>query len=106
LRHLLDHYPENDTRKPETDRSIIYLETETTHRAAKGSNATKKLKAPNDQAEMLSIAEHQLKRSHKSIGSVMRYLVHALLTPNLGIVLMPDEFVLGESNYYYVMITI
>jgi hypothetical protein len=91
---------------PETDRSIIHLETEITHRAEEGGNARQKWKSPNDQDEMLSIAAYQLKRIHKSIESVMRYLVHALLTPKSDTVLMPDEFMPGESNYYYVMITI
>jgi hypothetical protein len=106
LGHLLAHYPRDGAQTPETDRSITHLEQETKHRAVGDDNTTQKSEPPNDHTEMLSIAEYQLKRVHRAIESVVRYLVHALLTQKSDTVLMPDDFVPGESNYYYVMITL
>jgi hypothetical protein len=55
---------------------------------------------------MLDIAKAQLDRIHGHIEGVVRFLVNALLEPSSDTPLMPDDFVPGESNYYYVMITL
>ncbi len=103
--HLFEHYPKYVTHIPKTDESIIDLKLEIQNNADDGND--RQPKHPNDRIyEMLSIAEYQLKRVHKSIESIMRYLIQALLTPKPDTILMPDDFVPGESNYYYVMITI
>ena len=103
--HLFEHYPGYVTHTPKTDESITDLESEIKVRV-ENDNA-KPPKHSNDQIEeMMLIAEYQLKRVHKSIESVTRYLIQALLTPKLDTILMPDDFVPGESNYYYVIITL
>ncbi|RYP48275.1 hypothetical protein DL768_005828 [Monosporascus sp. mg162] len=46
-------------------------------------------------------------RIRHTIGSIMAYLVRALLGPRRDEqILMPETYVSGESNYYYVMVTI
>lgn len=52
----------------------------------------------------------QMKRIKKSVEKIVRYLAKALLEPGLptkaNTYIMPDHHVAGESNYYYVMMTI
>ncbi len=48
----------------------------------------------------------QLSRLQENIENVIRYLVKALLDPSSCVPIMPDSHLPGESNYYYVMITI
>jgi hypothetical protein len=77
------------------------------YRAAEDGNTTLDLKFLNiDALKMLDIAEAQLHRIHGHIEGVVRFLVNALLEPSSDTPLMPDDVVPGESNYYYVMITL
>ncbi|GAB1319395.1 hypothetical protein MFIFM68171_09605 [Madurella fahalii] len=48
----------------------------------------------------------QRKRIRDCINLVVQYLVEALLSPGSDVALKPDTFVRGDSNYYYVMLTI
>jgi hypothetical protein len=64
-----------------------------------------------DSLYMLKIAKFQQKRIQRHIESVVRYLVKALLQPlepgsSTPTPLMPDHHIAGESNYFYVMMTI
>jgi len=56
--------------------------------------------------DMLRIAHAQSELIGSRIKRIMLYLVKALLEPGSSAVLMPENFVQGESNYYYVMITV
>jgi hypothetical protein len=56
--------------------------------------------------DMLRIADVQSKLIRKHIKRIISYLVKALLKPDSSAVLMPENSERGESNYYYVMITI
>jgi hypothetical protein len=55
---------------------------------------------------ILDLVEAQLSRIEVNIQNVTRYLFEAFLESGSSTILMPDEDVRGESNYYYVMITI
>lgn len=48
----------------------------------------------------------QHRRIHDYIDRVVLFLLEALLKPESDVVLRPDTFVRGDSNYYYVMLTI
>ena len=55
---------------------------------------------------MRKVAEFQLKRIKEHVESVVQYLVRAMLEPGSKTTVMPDCHIAGESNYFYVMITI
>lgn len=54
----------------------------------------------------MHILASQLNRIQKNIKSVIQFLVKVLLTSDSDTLLVPDTHVPGETNYYYVMITI
>ncbi|KAH8898616.1 hypothetical protein GQ53DRAFT_877592 [Thozetella sp. PMI_491] len=58
--------------------------------------------------EMYETADFQCTRIQAAIVGIVRYIVEALLRPGRSgeRTLMPDNFVPGESNYYYVMMTL
>jgi hypothetical protein len=62
-----------------------------------------------EKAQMKCI-KFQMDRIKSSVESIVRYLAKALLEPPLtgttNTRIMPDHKVAGESNYYYVMVTI
>ncbi|RYP68934.1 hypothetical protein DL770_008350 [Monosporascus sp. CRB-9-2] len=60
----------------------------------------------DDISHMLSIVEGQLKRIEDKIKSVVLFLVNSLLVPETTTPLMPDNSIMGDPTYYYVMTTI
>jgi hypothetical protein len=56
--------------------------------------------------DISNAVKYQIKRIQEHIESIVEYLVRALLDPCLQTPMMPDSHVPGESNYFYVMITI
>jgi hypothetical protein len=59
-----------------------------------------------DVSDMLVVAKCQLKRIRETTEKIIRYLVSALLEPDLETTMAPDTHITGESNYFYVMATI
>jgi hypothetical protein len=59
-----------------------------------------------DISDMLVVAKCQLKRIREATEKIIRYLVSALLEPDLETTMAPDTHITGESNYFYVMATI
>jgi hypothetical protein len=66
-------------------------------------------KARSKGNEPKSIEEFQMNRIRKSVEKVVRYLAKALLDSSKRMsmtCMLPDNHVRGESNYYYVMMTV
>lgn len=61
-----------------------------------------------DSAELSKMVEFQRSRLQECLRSIIRYIVKALLVPPSGMPpnIMPDNHIPGETNYYYVMMTI
>jgi hypothetical protein len=82
---------------------------------SKGKKAESHIRKPDESStrsereKAKSIEEFQMKRIQTKIENVIRYLVKALLERSLvgkNLKVMPERKVPGESNYYYVMMTI
>jgi hypothetical protein len=98
------------TKASETSDKGKAKETEETENSEKAEHPEQPEQPELIEEFQLKRIKFQMERIKTSVENIVRYLAKALLEPPLKkttkTAMMPDHCVAGESNYYYVMMTI